>query len=65
MKRLLVNIKSSLLLKTIYECSKHYNYLQTDLHLIETNLQASKLLKHVRTDTKLLKMPSSLKFRLN
>jgi len=45
MKRLLVNFKSSLLLVIIYKCTKHYNYLQTHLHLIQTNLQASKLFK--------------------
>jgi hypothetical protein len=35
-KRLLVNFKSSLLLKIIY---KYYSYLQTHLHLMHTNLQ--------------------------
>ncbi len=29
----------------IYKCTKHYNYLQTHLHLIQATLQASKLLK--------------------
>ncbi len=29
----------------IYKCTKHYNYLQTHLYLIPTNLQQSKLLK--------------------
>ncbi len=45
MKRLLVNSKSSLLLKIIYKCTIYYNYLLAQLHLIQTNLQASKLLK--------------------
>ncbi len=54
LKRLLVNFKSSLLLKIIYKLTKHNNYLQ-----------ASKLLKYTCTDTKLLKMPSILKLGLN
>ncbi len=33
--------------------------------LMQTNLQATKLLKHKCTDTKLLKMPSTLKLGLN
>jgi hypothetical protein len=41
----------------IYKFTKHYNYLHTFFHLIQTDLQASKLLKHICTDTKLLKMP--------
>ena len=45
MKRLLANFKSGLLQKIIYECTKHYNYLETHLHLIQTNLRASKLSK--------------------
>ncbi len=28
----------------IFKCTKHYNHLQTQLHLIQTNLQASKIL---------------------
>ncbi len=28
-RRVLVNFKGSLLLKIIYKCRKHYNYLQT------------------------------------
>jgi hypothetical protein len=45
-----------LLLKIIYKCTKHYCYLQTYLHFNKTNLQASSLLKHICTDTKLLKI---------
>ncbi len=45
MKRLLANFKSSILRNIIYECTKHYNYLETHLHLIQTNLRASKLSK--------------------
>jgi hypothetical protein len=37
-KRLLVNFLLSLLLKIIYKCTKHYNYLRTHLHLIQTDL---------------------------
>ncbi len=44
-KRILVNFKSILLHLIIHKRTKHYNYLQMDLHLIKTNLQASKLLK--------------------
>jgi hypothetical protein len=44
-KRLLVNFKSSLLIKIIYNFSKHYSYLQMHIHLIHTNLQAPKLFK--------------------
>jgi len=44
-KRLHVNFKLSLLLNIIYKYTEHYNYLQTHLDLIQTNLQASKLLK--------------------
>jgi hypothetical protein len=36
----------------INKCTKHYNYLQAHLHLIQRNLQASKLLKtHVQTQS--------------
>jgi hypothetical protein len=55
MKKLLANFKSSLLQMSIYKCTKYLNYLQTHLHLIQTNLQALKLLKHICTDTKFLK----------
>jgi hypothetical protein len=44
-EKLLVCFKSSLLLKIIYKCTEHYNYLETHLHVIQTNLQVSKLLK--------------------
>jgi hypothetical protein len=44
-ERLQVNFKSVLLLTIIYKCTKYYNYLQTHLQLIQTNLQASKLIK--------------------
>jgi hypothetical protein len=51
MKKLLANFKSSLLLMSIYKCTKHLNYLQTHLHLIQTNLQALKLLKNTSVQT--------------
>ncbi len=41
-KRLLVHFKKSLLLTITYKCARYYNYLQTYLHQIQTNLQASK-----------------------
>jgi hypothetical protein len=65
MKRLLVHFKLSLLMRIIYKCTKQYSYIQTHLHLIQTNLQASMLSKNLFTDTKLLKMPSSLELGLN
>ncbi len=44
-KRLLVKIRSSLLLTINYECTKHYNYLQAYSHKIQRYLQIQKLLK--------------------
>jgi hypothetical protein len=38
------NIDYHLLLMIIYKCTNNYNHLQTHLHVIKTNLQASKLL---------------------
>ncbi len=67
MKRLLVNFKSSLLLKITYICTKQYNYLQTHLHLIQTNLEASKLSKTQMYWHKVIKncQSHSLKLGLN
>ncbi len=65
MKRLFVNFKSSLLLMIICKCTKHYNYLETHLHLILTYLRASKLLKAHMYRPKVIKMPSLLKLGLN
>ncbi len=65
--RLLVNFKSSLLLMIIYKCTKHYNYLQAHLHLIQTYLQASNVIKShmyrhkVIKNTKLVKAWVKLK----
>ncbi len=42
MKKLLVKIRSSLSLMTIYKYTKHYNYVQAKL---QTYLQIQKLLK--------------------
>ncbi len=47
-----------------YKFTRHYNYLQTHLHLLQTNLQASKLLK-AHMYSHILKIPSSLKLGLN
>ncbi len=44
-ERLFVRFRSSLFVKIIYKCTKHYNYLHAYLHLAQTYLQASKLLK--------------------
>ncbi len=60
-KRLLVNFKSSLLLKIIYKCTTYYNYLQTHLHLIQTNLQASKKLKTHIYRHKVIENPKLIK----
>jgi hypothetical protein len=43
-KRLQVTIRSSLLLMMIYNCIKHYNYLQAHLHEIQTY---TKIHKHI------------------
>jgi hypothetical protein len=45
MKSLLVNFTSSLQMRIIYKCTKQYSYIQTHLHLLRTNLQASMLSK--------------------
>jgi hypothetical protein len=63
--RLLVNFKSSLSLKIIYHVLKTTTKYKGIYNLLQTNLQASRLLKHVCTDTKLLKMPGSLILGLN
>jgi hypothetical protein len=44
-ERILVSIRSSVLVKIIYKCTKHYNYLHAYLHLAQTYLQTSELLK--------------------
>ncbi len=46
-KRLLVRIRSSLLVTIIYNFAKHNNYLQAHLHQTQTYLQIQELLKHI------------------
>ncbi len=47
MKRLLVTIRSSLILPIMYKYTKHYNYLQVYIHILQTY-----------TNIKVIKMPS-------
>jgi hypothetical protein len=49
MKRLLVSCRSSLVGIIIYKYTKHCKYLEAYLHQTQTYLQASKLVKHMRT----------------
>ncbi len=44
--------------------TKHYNYLQTQLHLIQTNLQSSKLLKKHMYRHKVIKNAKLIKARI-
>jgi hypothetical protein len=48
----------------IYKCTKDYNYLQMHLHLIQTNLQASKLLKTHMYRHKVIKNTKLIKARI-
>jgi hypothetical protein len=50
-----LSISNQVYYKFIYKCTNHYNYLQTHLPLIQTNLQASKLLKTVMYRHKVIK----------
>jgi len=58
-KRLYFNFKSSLLLKIISDVQNITTRYKHIYNLIQTNLQASKLLKQICTDTKLLKVIKS------
>jgi hypothetical protein len=61
MKRLIVSFELSLILKIIYKCTKHHNYLQTHLHLIPIYLQALKLLKTHMHKPKVIRTTSLIK----
>jgi hypothetical protein len=59
-KRQLVRTRSSLLVTIFYKFTKHYNYLQAYLHSTQAYLKYLSYSKHIYTDTKAIKMPSSL-----
>jgi hypothetical protein len=40
----------------IYNCRKHYDYLQAHLHQTQTDLQIQKLLKHIEIFTQIQKL---------
>jgi hypothetical protein len=61
---ILFHFKSSSLLTIIYKCTKHYNYLQTHLHLLQPNLRASKLIKTLMYRHKVIKNAKLVKARI-